>query len=184
LRFSLLVPSVLSVTRLVLTAPAVMAVLDTRWLTALIVSLIAGASDAVDGWVARRWQLATRTGAWLDPVADKVFAAGIYVALGATGVLPVWLVCLVFARDVLILLMAAYALTFTRLRDFPPSVWGKVSTVFQVSTAAATMAAGVWPSALLRSTVDILFIVTAAATLWSGFHYVSSGLSRLRRLRR
>ena len=124
-RIAVAIPTLLSVLRLVLTVPAAIAILHRDWGTALAVSMIAGSTDAADGWIARRFGLITRAGAWADPIADKTLLVTIYVCLAVTGVVPAWLVWLVLGRDVLILAMAGYAIAFTPFRNFPPSVWGK-----------------------------------------------------------
>jgi cardiolipin synthase len=183
LRVALLIPSLLSAARLLLTVPAARAVLDHHWTAALALSLIAGLTDAVDGWIARRWNLITRSGAWLDPVADKTLVSALYICLALTDAVPLWLVWLVFGRDAMILLLAAFALAFTPFRDFPPSVWGKLTTTLQVATVAVALARQAWPSPTFASALDALVLITAAATIGSGAHYFASGVQRMRGLR-
>jgi cardiolipin synthase len=183
LRIARLIPSVLSASRIALAVPAALAVLDHRWQAALALSVIAGLTDVADGWIARRWNLATRAGAWLDPVADKVLAGALYICLAVSDAVPVWLVWLVFGRDALILLLAAFALAFTRLRNFPPSVWGKLTTIVQVTTVAVAIARRAWPWPAFDAAFDALVLVTAAATVGSGVHYFVSGVRRSRGLR-
>ena len=180
-RIALGIPTLLSVLRLILTVPAAIAILQREWGTALAVSMIAGFTDTADGWIARRFRLMTRAGAWADPIADKALLVTIYVCLAVTGVVPAWLVWLVLGRDILILAMAGYALAFTPFRDFPPSVWGKVSTVLQVLTAIAAMGVNLAPERL-DALLDALLFATAAGTLGSGAHYFWSGVQRLREL--
>lgn len=180
-RIAVAIPTVLSALRLVLTVPAAIAILHRDWGTALAVSMIAGSTDAADGWIARRFGLITRAGAWADPIADKALLVTIYVCLAITGVVPAWLLWLVLGRDVLILAMAGYAVAFTPFRDFPPSVWGKVSTVLQVISAVAAMAVNLAPDRL-GPVLRVLLFATAAATLGSGAHYFWSSVQRLRAL--
>jgi cardiolipin synthase len=180
LRLPLLLPSLLSAGRLLLSPVAAAAILDREWVMALAVALVGGLSDAVDGWVARRWKLVTRAGAWLDPVADKVLAVTIFLSLGVVGALPAWLVGLVFGRDVLILVMAGSALLFTRIRDFPPSIWGKLSTVVQIATAVIAMVTQAWPSPGGTILLRVFILATTITTAWSGLHYVWTGIRRLR----
>jgi cardiolipin synthase len=180
LRIARAIPSLLSAARLALTVPVAMATLDRRWAAALALAIAAALTDAADGWVARRWNLATRVGAWLDPLADKALMVTLFLCLGATGAVPVWLVALVFGRDAFILLMAVYALAFTALRDFPPSIWGKVSTWIQVVTACGALVRQAWPSPLLDAIFTALVVGTAAAAVISGVHYGRTGWRRLR----
>ena len=167
-------PNLFTATRLALVPWIARAVLGGQFRAALALTLIAGLTDAVDGYLARRFAWTSRIGAWLDPVADKVLLVTLFVVLGWTGAMPWWLVALVFARDVAILAMVAGALAFTSIRDFPPSVWGKVSTIVQVSACLGVM---VGPPVRL---VAVLVWATAAATTWSGVDYVRIGVSRFR----
>ena len=97
----------------------------------------AALTDILDGAVARRFRLATPAGAWLDPVADKCLLSGVFLALAAAGTVPWWLVGIVFGRDFYILAGAATVMLLTPVRKFPPSIWGKVSTLVQIVTAVA-----------------------------------------------
>lgn len=164
-------PNALTLARLGLT-PAVgwhLARGDAR--RALPLLAAAALTDAFDGWLARRLDAKTALGAWLDPVADKLLAATVFLGLAAGGRLPWWLAGLVLGRDVLILLFAGWALLFTRLRRFPPSVWGKASTVVQFSLGVACLLDMAMPAAWLRAAVALLIPAAALATVWSGLHY-------------
>lgn len=139
--------------------------------TALPLLAAAALTDAADGWLARRLEARTALGAYLDPIADKLLAATVFLGLAAAGRLPWWLAVLVLGRDVLILLFAGWALRFTRLRRFPPSVWGKASTVVQFSLAVACLLDMAVPGTWLRAAVALLIPAAAVATVWSGLHY-------------
>jgi cardiolipin synthase len=131
----------------------------------------AALTDAADGWLARRLGATSPSGAYLDPLADKLLAATVFLALAAAGRLPWWLAALVLGRDLLILAFVAWALRFTRLRKFPPSVWGKASTVAQFSLGVACVLEMAAPAAWLTGAVRLLVWAAAAATAWSGLHY-------------
>jgi cardiolipin synthase len=178
------IPILLSLLRLAMTVPAGSSVIAEEWRAALALAVVAGLTDTADGFIARRWNLITRTGAWLDPIADKALLATLYICLGITGVIPAWLVWLVFGRDALILGMAAFALACTPFRDFPPSLLGKLSTTFQIATTAVAIASRVWPSSVIAGALPFLIYSTGAATLVSGVHYFWSGLRRWRSYRR
>jgi cardiolipin synthase len=167
-----MLPNLLTLARLVL-APYI------AWLIAaghtragLCLLIAAGLSDVADGVLARRFGWTSASGALLDPLADKVLAACVFLALGLARALPWWLVILVFARDFLILAAAGLLLAFSRAREFAPSVWGKLSTVCQVATAAFALGNLAYPALGLGWIVDTLIWVAAAATLWSGAHYL------------
>ena len=164
-------PNLLSLCRLLLAPPVMYAILTGRWRAAVVLLLVAAITDGLDGILARGWNVSTRLGAYLDPLADKALLSGTFLALGFAGALPWWLVALVFGRDVLILAGAAAAWRLKRRRDFPPSVWGKWSTFIQVLTAAAALLARAWPQWELAPALPPLIWLAAAATLWSGLDY-------------
>jgi len=173
-------PNLLTAVRLLLVPLIALAVLRGNFRTALAFTLLAGFTDGFDGFFARRYSWTSRLGAWLDPLADKALLVTLFVVLGIVGAFPWWLVMLVLARDALILLMAGIAFAFTTIRDFPPSIWGKLSTIVQVGACVAML--------LLLSLQFVQPILagfltgaTAVATLWSGIDYVRLGVIRWRR---
>jgi cardiolipin synthase len=176
--------NLLTASRLVMAPLAVRAILLGEYRLALGIFVAAAITDGLDGLVARRSGRLTRLGAWLDPVADKVLLSSAYLALGIAGAVPWWLVGIIFGRDILILAGAGAALLLTRERNFPPSVWGKLSTFVQLFTAVFVMLARAWPAIGFERWAGALAWPTAAATLWSGFHYAWRGREALRNSRR
>ncbi len=169
-------PNLFTALRLLLTPVVALAILDGKYGRALIVFFLAGLTDIVDGALARRFGQATKTGAYFDPIADKILLVVIYLALGATDAIPWWMVFVVFGRDLLILGMAAYGFLFTKIRKFPPSVWGKISTFFQISAAMVVMG----DRDGIPAPVTLALTLMVAATIWSGIHYAWRGISWLR----
>ncbi|MBM3794877.1 MAG: CDP-alcohol phosphatidyltransferase family protein [Acidobacteria bacterium] len=170
-------PSALSVSRIFFTPPIAAAILDHRYEYAYILCWIAGSTDFFDGFLARRYGWTSRTGAWLDAVSDKVLLTTLYICFGINGDVPRSLMALVLGRDIMILTLAVIGLLFTPIRDFPPSIWGKLSTNVQIAAAAAILAGPDWlkPWALGAC---------AAATAWSGIHYLYSAIVHWRALPR
>ena len=171
-------PNLLSIARGALAPFIGAAILKDNYERALWLTFIAGWTDCLDGLLARRLHVESRFGAYADPVADKILLVTVFVCLGVTGAAPVWFVALVLGRDVLILAMAAAALLFTEVRKFPPSIWGKLSTVVQLVTAVGMMTGRAGP---------IVWWMTAAAavtTALSGVHYLWQGCIRPARSRR
>ena len=126
------IPNTLSALRLLAAPLAAWLILNDHDTAALIVFALAGASDGLDGYVARRWGATSRFGAWLDPVADKLLMLFCLTALYAVGATPVWLLALVVARDAAI---AAGWLLINHLslpQRSEPLLIGKISTVVQV----------------------------------------------------
>jgi cardiolipin synthase len=125
-------PNAISALRIVLVAPLLVAILCERHELALVIAAVAGVSDGVDGYLARRFHWQSRLGSMLDPVADKLMLVGSMIALGWLDEVPRWLVILVVARDAVI---ALGVLAWHRvLRNFEahPSWLSKTTTLAQI----------------------------------------------------
>ena len=170
-------PNLFTLARLVLAPFIAFDILHGHFGRAILLLFAAGFTDVIDGFLARRFQIATRVGAYFDPVADKILLSVIYVSLGLAGALPWWMVAVVFGRDVLILAMAGYGLLFTSLRKFPPSVWGKISTFFQIGAALVVLGA----RAGIPGPVTLALLLMLLATIVSGLHYIWRGMELLRK---
>jgi len=168
-------PNLFTLARLVLAPFVASDILHDRYGRAIILLFAAGFTDVIDGFLARRFQISTRVGAYFDPIADKILLSVIYVSLGLAAALPWWMVAVVFGRDVLILAMAGYGLLFTALRQFPPSVWGKISTFFQIAAALVVMGA----RAGIPAPVTLALALMLVATVASELHYVWRGMGML-----
>src|SRR5437870_2887732 len=104
MRLELNLPNLITLARLLSVPLTMWLIFGERYGAAFWVFLGAGISDALDGYIAKRFDRRTRLGALLDPAADKAMLAGVYVTLGLAGQLPHWLVALVVLRDLLIVL--------------------------------------------------------------------------------
>jgi cardiolipin synthase (CMP-forming) len=176
----LTLPNLFTLARLVLAPVVVWAILNRRAFAALSIFAVAAATDLIDGYLARHFGGATAAGAFLDPIADKLLLTGIYLALALAGSVPWWLVGVIFGRDLLILAASAVALLATKLRAFPPSVWGKASTFCQILTAVAFLGRDAFGWRLLDTLSAVLIWPTLALTVWSGVHYGWRGARLLR----
>ena len=162
-------PNLLTAARL-LAAPYIFYLLWTgSFRSALVWFALAGISDVLDGFLARRFAAGSRLGALLDPVADKVLLDGAFLILGLRGVIPFSLTIFVLGRDVMILVFAMAALARKTRRDFPPSVWGKASTGAQI--AYVLFAVGHETSLAPMAVVTVLAWITFVLTVWSGIDY-------------
>jgi cardiolipin synthase len=161
------IPNLLSLTRLAIAPYLFWALWRGHFDAALAAIMVAGVTDGLDGYLARRFKVSSRTGEVLDPIADKVLLSCAFVALWLNGSVEGWLASIVLGRDALILIAAGIALLVSkaRKRRFPPSVWGKLSTIVQISLVV-TIAASL-PSPIL----DIVKWTTAALTVISFLHY-------------
>jgi len=170
-------PNFLTLIRIV-TVPVFLVLLSSGlYLEALMLLILAGLTDALDGAVARFTGQQTPLGTYLDPVADKLLAMSSFVVLGLIGSLPFWLVVLVLTRDIIIILGYGmiYFLVGERL-EVQPSFIGKINTLLQLLTVAVALLF-LYDAALLPSQVrEFFIIVTAATTAVSGFQYIYRGL--------
>ena len=151
------IPNLITVLRIA-AAPVLILLLDSEaYELALIVFLLAGISDGLDGFIAKKFNFESKFGAMLDPIADKILLVSSFVMLTLTGHLPFWLLVIVAFRDVLII--GGY-LVLVMLREpveMRPSVLSKLNTVFQICLVGLVLAqlAG-WVE--LRGLVDFLIV--------------------------
>ena len=107
---------------------------------AFIMFLAAGISDAVDGFLAKRFGMATELGAYLDPLADKAMLVSIYIALALVGAIPLWLVILVVSRDIMIVSAVILAWLVDKPVALKPLTVSKLNTVAQIVLALVVIA--------------------------------------------
>jgi cardiolipin synthase len=107
---------------------------------AFAIFVIAGLSDAVDGFLAKRFDMASELGALLDPLADKALLVSIYVSLGIWGAVPRWIVILVVSRDIMIVGAVIVSWVFGKPIPMKPLLVSKLNTVAQVTFAAVVLA--------------------------------------------
>jgi len=148
-----------------------------RYGEALIVFIIGGMTDFLDGLAARWMNQQTALGAYLDPVADKLLVFSSFVMLGLIDGIPMWLAVVVVSRDALIILGYA-AIYFLVEERFPakPSYIGKCSTFLQLMTLGVALLALHDARLLEARLLDMLFAATTLATVVSGCQYVYRGL--------
>jgi cardiolipin synthase len=132
-------PTAITLLRILLVPLIVWATLEGDYGLAFGALLVAGASDAVDGYLARRFNLKTDLGAHLDAVADKALLVSVYVTLGIMKVLPSWLVILVVSRDLLIIGAVVLARLLRRPLVMAPHLLSKVNTVAQILLAVSVL---------------------------------------------
>jgi cardiolipin synthase len=126
------IPNAITVVRVLLVIPTTWYLIETEYLQALVLMAVAGASDAVDGWLARRFGWVTRFGATLDPMADKILVGVLFIALTLQGELPLWVAGIAIARDVVIVGGAtAYRILFKHI-EVEPTLLSKTNTALQI----------------------------------------------------
>jgi cardiolipin synthase len=142
---------------------------------AFFVFLCAGLSDAVDGYLAKRFHWTTELGAYLDPLADKLLIVSIYIALGVSGEIPLWLVIAVVSRDILILLAVLLSWLMDRPVRIKPLSVSKLNTAAQIILAATVLADEGFALGL-DVTRLVLVWLTGASTIVSLVAYIRAWL--------
>ena len=163
-------PNIISFARLCAVPLAIWLVLHQRFASAFFLFALAGISDAVDGWLARR-RGGTALGAILDPLADKALMIGMYITLAAIGQLPDWLAILVVFRDLLIVGGVVLLWMTSHTMQIRPLELSKANTALQIGLVAVVLGLDAAGLALQPLRWALVALVTAS-TLLSGGAYV------------
>jgi cardiolipin synthase (CMP-forming) len=134
------IPNIITLGRILLVPIIVWAIAASQMEIAFAVFIIAGVSDAVDGFLAKRFNMTSELGALLDPLADKALLVSIYIALGISGAVPHWIVILVVSRDIMIVSAVMVSWLFGKPVPMKPLMVSKLNTVAQVAFAALVLA--------------------------------------------
>jgi cardiolipin synthase len=146
---------------------------------ALFIFVVAGVSDGIDGFVARRFNQESELGTILDPIADKLLMTTAFIILTLPNVfpptrhlpVPFWVMAAVIGRDVLIIAVAAAIFIITDFRGFKPSWLGKASTLVQVVAVVLILLAAIFHS-LQSFYLPTVYTTVTAFAFFSGFHYI------------
>lgn len=162
-------PNAICVLRILLVAPLVIALLDERYQLALVLLVIAGGSDGLDGFLAKRFDWRTRLGGLLDPAADKLLIASVFLTLTYLGHVPLLLAVIVIARDMLIVLGSMMYYVLIEPIEGEPAIISKANTACQLAFVlfALTSAAYGWPG-------DAVLVPLGAAVVFTS---ITSGLT-------
>ncbi|HEY7296957.1 MAG TPA: CDP-alcohol phosphatidyltransferase family protein [Xanthobacteraceae bacterium] len=165
------IPNLITLARILLVPVIVWAIASNEMQVAFGLFIAGGVSDLVDGFLAKRFRMATELGAYLDPLADKAMLVSIYVALGIVQAIPRWLVILVVWRDIMIVTAVILSWLVDKPVKLKPLAISKVNTLAQVLLAAFVLARlGV--GLHLEATIEALTALVAALTLLSLAFYV------------
>lgn len=171
-------PNLITIIRILLVPVTVWLIVQNAFLPAFLVFLVAGVSDAVDGFIAKRFDLATELGAYLDPLADKLLLVAIYLALGFLHQLPSWLVILVASRDILIIGGLLLAWLIGRPLRVRPLWISKLNTVLQIVLAGGVL--GFLGFQLEDHGVFLVSsVLVGATTIASGAAYIRQWLAHM-----
>lgn len=151
-------------------------VLESRFREALALVFLAGVTDWLDGFTARRLGASGRLGVILDPLADKILLVTLFVVLAVARLVPLWLLILTIGRDLVIVVGAFLLRVFRDVRRFTPSVLGKVSTFFQIVLVLLVLMNAAFPYQLIFWLEVTAIVLSTLFTAWSGIDYVRLGI--------
>jgi cardiolipin synthase len=168
-------PNFITLLRLAALPFFLLCVSDGRFGLALLIFVAAGISDGIDRYLARRFDMRSALGSYLDPIADKLLLISSYLFLAVPSFpalvkIPVWLAFIVISRDVLLLMVALLLILTSSKNRFPPTWLGKVTTVTLIVTVLFVLCANLWDWP--RPIVWIAFGAAATTTVLSGFDYI------------
>ena len=165
------IPNLITLGRVILVPVVFWLLLTGELKAAFLVFVVAGISDAVDGFLAKRFNWETELGAYLDPIADKLLIVCIFIALGVTGRLPSWLVIMVVSRDVLIVIAVVLSWLLGNPTPMKPLAVSKINTVAQIVLAATVLADEAF-ALRLNGPVQFLNLLVAVTTVASLIAYL------------
>ncbi|MEE9304174.1 MAG: CDP-alcohol phosphatidyltransferase family protein [Thiotrichaceae bacterium] len=165
------IPNIISIMRIILIVPIIWAVWNGEYNLAFILILIAGVSDAVDGFLARYFSWQSKLGALLDPLADKILLISLFVVFSFKGFIPLWLMYIVVARDVIIFLGAIAYQLVTRKLEIRPLFISKINTALQI-VLVLLVALILADIQVARGLLDVMIILVVLSTLISGISYI------------
>jgi cardiolipin synthase len=172
------IPNLITLARILLVPIVVWTIASGAMLAAFVLFVLAGISDAVDGFLAKRFHMTTVLGAYLDPLADKALIVSIYLTLGINGEIPRWLVILVVSRDILIVGGIMLSWLMGSPLKIKPLLVSKLNTVAQIVFACVVL--GSLGFGLHVATLKLVFMgLVAALTLLSVAAYLAQWMRHM-----
>jgi cardiolipin synthase len=173
-------PNQLTMLRMAFVPFIVIELVEGRYFWALLLFVIAGFSDGLDGLLARRLHQQTLLGQYLDPIADKLLLSTMFPVLSILHKIPWKYTVVVFSRDISILAASAVLYAIAGLRNFRPSIFGKANTFSQIAAVFFVMLFSIRSSRWIWITRTVFLHATFAFTIVSALHYVFLVQHRLR----
>lgn len=171
-------PNFITVARFIMVPLIILSMINGEMLTAFVLFLLAGVSDGLDGYIARSFNQSSELGAWLDPVADKLLLACVFVMLGWLGALPGWLVIFAVSRDALIVGAVVLSSLMQKPVEMRPLLISKANTLFQIILLVLVLAdlAGLAP---LDGLIGWMIYAVAGLTIASASAYLVTWLRHM-----
>jgi len=177
------IPNFLSLLRIILVPVIVIFLIQNEYIKALIVFVIAGLTDALDGLLARLLNKQTELGAFLDPLADKILLSTSFISLSIFGLIPSWLTVIVISRDIIILIGIMTLSMMSITYEIKPVFVSKITTALQIGTVffSLFLKTFAFDTISYYNPVKILSWLTAFFTILSGLIYIFKGIKFLNR---
>jgi len=164
------IPNAISLARMAMIPFIVQAILREAWMTGFVLFLIAGLSDGVDGFIARYFRQSSRFGTYIDPLADKALTIAVFWAFAADGIVPVWLLVLIVARDIAIVAGAVLMARRGAASAIRPLPISKVNTAILIAFAGWLLAANAFawsiPGVNYALIVLVVFLTAVSAAAY------------------
>lgn len=173
-------PNQLTLLRMIFVPFIVIELVDGRYFWALVLFVLAGLSDGLDGLLARRLKQQTQLGQYLDPIADKLLLSTMFLVLSILRKIPWKYTVVVFSRDISILAASAVLFAIAGLRDFRPSIFGKANTLSQVGAVSFVLLFAIQRSRWIWIARVILLRAVFIFTILSALHYLVLVQHRMR----
>jgi cardiolipin synthase (CMP-forming) len=171
------IPNLLTLLRIILVPLIVIFLIQGSFVKALIVFIVAGISDALDGFLARVLHQQTILGAYLDPVADKALLASSFITLSVLHIIPGWLTVIVISRDFIILLGISVLSIMSISVQIRPLFVSRVTTALQLITVLMALSGRCLPGGFNGLWMQAIYWLTALFTIISGLHYMARGVA-------
>lgn len=184
------IANIITASRIILIPFFVQFIIQDRYRIALYVFIVCGLSDAFDGFIARVFQVKSKFGMLLDPIADKALVATSFIILGIYKKIPLLLVVITISRDIIILLGSLLIIIFIGMDEISTVPLGRANTVLQITTIGYILLLLSYPDFIHSLGMDgkavmlktVLFYITGGTTLLSGVHYFVNGFRKLSRI--
>jgi len=173
-------PNQLTLLRMVFLPFIILNLIDRHYKVALILFVLAGLTDMLDGLIARKFHQQSRLGEYLDPIADKLLLSTMFMVLAILHLIQWRYTVIVFSRDICILGVSAVLYVIAGLRNFRPSIFGKMNTLSQIAAVFFVMLFLVVRTRWAFFGRVLFLRMTFAFTILSALHYVMLVGQRLR----
>lgn len=174
------IPNLITLVRLLAAPVAAWLLAQARYREALALVILAGLTDWFDGWAARKLNASGKTGIIFDPLADKILLVVLFIELAVIHLIPLWMFLLAIVRDLVIVVGALLIRIFRNVQKFLPSIWGKISTFFQIMLVLMVLLDAAFPHPLLSALRLTALALAALFTVGSGIDYIRRGIEMAR----